>query len=286
MGEAVKQLTDASADESLVANVKRLALQESADVLDVTRIRTRQMGSKAFVDVTISTPESLSKSATRAVEERVKYTILKNERNVIDADVHAKTRSATTTESESSVDSHETHSHDHSHGSEAGSDEVAGMSSRQAGESVNNVSSNESGVSKAASNFAEEMVGSSESSGPVSTVSISSFRQIEDDARQLLRNHASIRSIEGCTVHYDETSQEVQVDVTIKLESPEWTTVRSAQALARQLKEILQGGSTNIHKANIFLDLNVYEPDTIDIPSLIYYLSETKKSNTTVPVSN
>jgi cation diffusion facilitator family transporter len=291
MGEAVKQLTDSSADESLVANVKRLALQESADVLDVTRIRTRQMGSKAFVDVTISTPESLSKSATRAVEERVKYAILKNERNVIDADVHSKTRSTTTTESEPYVDGHEAHSHDHSHGPKSdsdGSQQVAGMSSRQAGESVKASSNDESGVLIAASQFADETAGPLQSSGPpASTISIGSFQQIEDDARHLLKNHASIRSIEGCTVHYDEASQEVQVDVTIKLESPEWTTVRSAQVLARQLKGILEGeASTNIHKANIFLDLNAYDSDAVDTPSLIYYLTETKSRNTTVSVSN
>jgi len=57
-------------------------------------------------------------------------------------------------------------------------------------------------------------------------------------------------------VHYDEALQEVQVDVTIKLENPDWTTVTIATSLARELKIILEEGSANIAKANIFLDLN------------------------------
>jgi len=89
---------------------------------------------------------------------------------------------------------------------------------------------------------------------------------VEDEARELLNDHGSIRSIEGCTVHYEEASQEVQVDVTIKLENPDWITVTYATSLARELRAILEDGSTKIHKANIFLDLNAVaqEPNKVN----------------------
>ncbi|CAB9529887.1 Mitochondrial metal transporter 2 [Seminavis robusta] len=291
MGEAVKQLTDASADDSLVANVKQLALQESDDVLEVTRIRTRQMGSKAFVDVSIKTPESLSNSATRAVEERVKYTILKNEKNVVDADVNAKSSSAGV-----AWKTEEEHSHSHAdHGTESNNSEVAEFSTsstlKEEDDNDNNMSNGEE-MSKPledssadpTTTLADEMVGSFAPTAP--TVAISSFQQIEDDARHLLNNHASIKSIEGCTVHYNEALQEVQVDVTIKVENPDWTTVTIAQSLARELKGILEEGSTNIHKANLFLDLNsADQKDSEEKPSLIYYLSEAI-NDSTEPVTN
>lgn len=258
MGEAVKQLTDASADEDLVKNVRDLALQESDDVLAVTGIRTRQMGSKAFVDVYISTPESLSNSATRAVEERVKYTILKNDPNIVDADVHAKSGIAEAMSLATDTQDYESHSHSHSHGSE-GSPGSADHAHEEA-ELTNALKSEQQAQQQeseiatiAVPSSADEMVGPFE---PVPTVAISSFQEVEDDARKLLDGHEAIKSIEGCTVHYDETSQEVQVDITIKLENPDWTTVTFATTLARELKTVLEEGSANIHTANIFLDLN------------------------------
>ena len=88
MGEAVKQLTDAS-DKELVERVKVLALESSDDVVEVKRIRARWMGSTAIVDVAITTSENLSSSANRAVEELISYRIMDEESHVIDADVHA-----------------------------------------------------------------------------------------------------------------------------------------------------------------------------------------------------
>lgn len=262
MGEAVKQLTDASADEALERNVQTLALQESDDVLAVTNIRTRQMGSKAFVDVYISTPESLSNSATRAVEERVRYALLKNDPNIVDADVHAK---SSTAEEAMNVDFEVSHSHSHSHHG-AEEDHDHGHSHDHAHEETELTSALQASDSSIQSipvpSISDEIVGTFEAAHPApeALVSISSFQEVEDDARQLLHDHPSIKSIEGCTVHYDEGSQEVQVDVTIKLENPDWTTITIATSLARELKGILEEGSTNIHMANIFLDLNGAAP--------------------------
>lgn len=89
MGEAVKQLTDTS-DEALVERVKLLAMGQK-DVLDIKRIRARWMGSSALVDVAVTTPDDLSSSAVRAVEENVKAKIMEKESMILDADVHATT---------------------------------------------------------------------------------------------------------------------------------------------------------------------------------------------------
>lgn len=88
MGEAVKQLTDAS-DRELAARIKVLALESSDDIIEVKRIRSRWMGSTAIVDVAITTSDKLSASANRAVEEMLRYKIMEEESGVIDVDVHA-----------------------------------------------------------------------------------------------------------------------------------------------------------------------------------------------------
>lgn len=313
MGEAVKQLTDASADDGLVQTVKNLAFQESADVLEVTNIRTRQMGSKAFVDVYITTSESLSTSANRAVEERVKYAILKNEPNIVDADVHARpaTVSIASASAVNGVDyeaatmeddeghSHSSHSHDRvSEGSKGGGAPTSfdGMESQFAEDSASmRIGREEVHRSEIASeaeaaphvmsqhevDWADETVGEFSAGDRSAMLAISSFQEVEDDARQLLDDHASIRSIEGCTVHYDEALQEVQVDVTVKLENPDWTTVTIASSLARELKIILEEGSANIAKANIFLDLNA-SPD--DQPPVMTSAPASSGNSTVVPM--
>ena len=267
LGEAVKQLTDASADEELVKNVKKVVLQKSADVLEVTNIRTRQMGSKAFVDVYITTSESLSSSATRAVEERVKYAVLKNDHNIVDADVHANSPASglsplTSVEETSSMDDDdEMHSHSHSHAEPDDTDhDGVGHGTTDNSQSQLQAMASSSLESDPAAGFAaevsDELAGEFVPGEESALLAISSFQEVEDDARDLLNDHAAIRSIEGCTVHYDEALREVQVDVTIKLENPDWTTITIASSLARELTVLLEEGSPNIAKANIFLDLN------------------------------
>lgn len=91
MGEAVKQLTD-TGDRELVARVRThlvSEVEESDDILEITRIRARWMGSRAIVDLAVKTKDSLSSSAIRAVEERLRFRIMQKEDRVIDADVHA-----------------------------------------------------------------------------------------------------------------------------------------------------------------------------------------------------
>jgi len=93
MGEAVKQLTD-TVDQELVDRVRNHLVSEvegSEDILEITRVRARWMGSKAVVDLALTTKDSLSSSAIRAIEGRLRFRIMKEEERVIDADVHATT---------------------------------------------------------------------------------------------------------------------------------------------------------------------------------------------------
>jgi len=107
-GEAVKQLTDAS-DELLEQRVKEEILGQE-DVLGVERIRTRWMGSKALVDVAITTPVGVSASANKAIENRVRQSLLDLERGVlVDADVRASPQNEVTCPllTASSIEHHE-----------------------------------------------------------------------------------------------------------------------------------------------------------------------------------
>jgi cation diffusion facilitator family transporter len=86
LGESIKQLSDTN-NEDLVETIDKM-VRSSTNVLSVQRIRARQVGSQAFVDVKIETAEGLSTSAARTVEERIRRDILQLS-GVMDAEVHA-----------------------------------------------------------------------------------------------------------------------------------------------------------------------------------------------------
>ena len=90
LGESVKQLTDATTatDEELLDNVK-LRASDDADVRRVTRVRARQVGSSALVDVAVDVPPELSASAMRAIEERIRVRIVAEVFGVLDVEVKA-----------------------------------------------------------------------------------------------------------------------------------------------------------------------------------------------------
>ena len=88
MGESVKQLTDAVTDEELVKNVE-IVSSEDADVRNVTRVRARQVGSRALVDVDVDVPLELSASAHRAIEERIRVRVMSDVDGVMDVTVKA-----------------------------------------------------------------------------------------------------------------------------------------------------------------------------------------------------
>jgi cation diffusion facilitator family transporter len=92
MGEAVNQLTDKS-DKQLIERLKTVALEESDDVLEIDRIRARQMGSSAIVDLSIMTPANFSPTANKEIENRVRYAIMDKEKGILDAEVRATSQS-------------------------------------------------------------------------------------------------------------------------------------------------------------------------------------------------
>ena len=59
--------------------------------------------------------------------------------------------------------------------------------------------------------------------------------------------------MERCTVHYEDTLL-ATVDANIRLTEPD-TTIGKATMMAKDLRKLLEN-SADIHKANIFLDLN------------------------------
>lgn len=87
LGESLNQLTDSSADPQLETKVGNIA-SEHEDVLSVTGIKARQVGSKAFMDISVEIPPDFSSTAIRAVEERIRRNILQ-EPGVLDAVVRA-----------------------------------------------------------------------------------------------------------------------------------------------------------------------------------------------------
>ena len=74
--ESVKQLAD-SADSALQTEIVEILNElDDDDVIAITSVRARQMGSAASVDVVCEIPSILSTTATCAVEERVKQRLL------------------------------------------------------------------------------------------------------------------------------------------------------------------------------------------------------------------
>jgi divalent metal cation (Fe/Co/Zn/Cd) transporter len=189
LGESIKQLSDTS-NEDLVESIDKI-VRTSENVLDVQRIRARQVGSQAFVDVKIETAEGLSTSAARTVEERIRRDILQLS-GVMDVEVHAQPPS----------------------------DVVRPV-----------------------------LLGDG---NPQETPPSAS--EIEQSVRQKALLHPGVDSVEGVTVHFRDTLR-VSVDVDIRLDSANTSSLRQAKEYASSLKQRLEE-SNKIDEAHIFLDLN------------------------------
>lgn len=87
LGESIKQLTDTSND-ALVQQVNNVANKYSSGEFQVGRIRARQVGSSAMVDVNIETSGDLSSSESHRIAEGLKHKIMRDV-DVLDAEVHA-----------------------------------------------------------------------------------------------------------------------------------------------------------------------------------------------------
>ncbi|KAL3822794.1 hypothetical protein ACHAXA_005959 [Cyclostephanos tholiformis] len=190
MGESVKQLTDAMTDEELVRNVEATASYD-ADVRRVTRVRARQVGSSASVDVEVEVSPDLSASAMRAIEERIRVRIVSEVNGVVDVDIKATVADVVfcpllLTIEDSDVEHH------------------------------------------------------------------ISATEVETAAREILGTDPAVWSVQGVTVHYQDTVF-VRVDANICVDPK--LTVSDASSLAAKLRENLER-SNEINQANIFLDLN------------------------------
>jgi len=192
MGESVKQLTDAVTDEDLVKSVEAAA-RDDADVRGIARVRARQVGSSALVDVEVEVPPDLSASAMRAIEERVRVRIVSEVDGVLDVDVKA-----------------------------TGEDVVF------------------------CPLLTEMAIEESDADHCISAT------EVEEEAREVLGAHPDVRSVEGVTVHYQDTVL-VRVDANICVDPK--SSVLEANALAATLRSNLEE-SDDIDTANIFLDLN------------------------------
>mmetsp|Transcript_22216 Transcript_22216/g.44664 ORF Transcript_22216/g.44664 Transcript_22216/m.44664 type:complete len:622 (+) Transcript_22216:98-1963(+) len=191
MGESVKQLTDAVTDEDLVRDVEMIASAD-ADIRNVTRVRARQVGSSALVDVEVTAPPDFSASAMRAIEERVRVRILSDVSGVLDVEVRAT------------------------------GDNVVFCPLLSAIED---------------SDVDHQM----------------SATEVEYAAREILEADSEVKSVEGVTVHYQDTVL-IRVDANICVSSN--ATVSEANSVAARLRKNLLGSDSNIDSANIFLDLN------------------------------
>lgn len=85
MLESIKELTDTT-DHRLVDNIKEM-LESSEDVHSVKQVRARRVGSSALVDVAVTTPSGMSVSATRQLEQRLRWKIIEQETSVMDVAV-------------------------------------------------------------------------------------------------------------------------------------------------------------------------------------------------------
>ena len=195
MGESVKQLTDAVTDEEMVTNISAVA-SDDADVRNVTRVRARQVGSSALVDVAVTTDSDLSSSAMRVIEERLRFKILSDVNGVLDVEVKATGEDVVFCPLLTAVES--------------------------------------------------------------SDVEHLSTTEVERVAQELLENHPDVKSVEGVTVHYQDTVL-VRVDANIRVDPN--MSVSDANALATKLRKMLEDSeNNNIDHANIFLDLNAEKP--------------------------
>lgn len=191
MGESVKQLTDAVTDEELVKNVEMVAW-EDADIRSVTRVRARQVGSSALVDVAVEVPPDLSATAMRAIEERIRVRITSEVVGVLDVDVKATGEDVVFCPLLTAIDDSDV---EHHHLSATG---------------------------------------------------------IEEAAREVLDANPDVTSVQGVTVHYQDTVL-VRVDANICVDPS--ISVTQATRLASVLRENLEQ-SDDIDQANIYLDLN------------------------------
>ncbi|KAL3930420.1 MAG: hypothetical protein SGARI_004491 [Bacillariaceae sp.] len=261
MVESIKQLSD-SAHEELQQEVSDiLESLKDEDVLAITSIRARQVGSAAVAEVTLEISSDMTTTATRAVEERIEQNLRRelsskgNFGRSIVATVHAKPNliicpllSSESIQGEA-TDDHDSasfltaaaaHDHSHNHNDDHESDNGASLT-------------NGGGTQKSSSS-------SLSSTQDTTTISAS---QIESQVRQqaLLLYPKTHFAVTGVTVHFS-SQNTVAVDCNIQIDNnnnnneSDGSSLQQVQEYASQLQDALETNSQEIESARIFLDLN------------------------------
>ena len=275
MGESINQLSDTSTNQELVQRVRAIA-RDHDDVLQVNRIRTRQVGSMAVVDVSVTTPEALSSSAIRTVEQRIRQRILEQEPHFV---AEAEVRGTNYNPRLVGADHQQQQTrnglleNEPLIGSDLQSSDISGSSGDIA--APNTVGSATETNEQVHTPLDCPLLVSMSIHGPADECPSAS--QVESTARELTMSSSfypdTITAVKGVTVHYDDpihaivdvdirfASQQQQQD-SLGLDGTTTMTVTSVQEVASQLRQRLEA-SPSIHKANIYLDLNVEQDDSV-----------------------
>lgn len=237
--DAAKQLTDA-ADEELTTSITNTLKPEIAstfssstltndnhsDILSINRVRARQVGSSSLVDVAVTVAPGMSSSATRAIEERLRWKIMRTHPRVIDADVHATTNEICPLLIAQTAD--------------------AAQLQKEIDE-ANEIQVTKSGGS-----------GKGKKSAGIGVMT--STVEIEAGIRKTLRQQNDVQ-VSNVTIHYD-TNLSVDVDVNVRigtlkeLNGKSHYTLQQAAGLVRDLKQILIKEHDDIRNIRVYLDLN------------------------------
>jgi len=299
--ESVKQLSD-SADSDLQAEIVEILNElDDDDVIAITSVRARQMGSAASVDVTVEIPSVLSTTASSAVEERIRQRLLgeltrrrggrRNDASAsgIIATVHAKPY----LEISPLMEDYD-HGYDESLFAKLAFEkfdtDVDGkltIDELKAGlEKTMNIQLSRSRVRRLIEEFdvnndgyleLEEMVTIDQFRSKIEAISreemdlvmqtnllddMPSTTYIEQQVRnQAQLMHPKIRSIEGVTVHYT-SHHTVTVDVNIRItEDSGPNALSKVRKYAKELKDNLETELHQIESARVYLDLNTNDED-------------------------
>ena len=239
LGQSLNQLSDSNNAE-LVTRVTQLTNQMGNDIIHIKRIRARQVGSKSLVDVAVTTPDDLSISAIRTIEEVLRYRILEQESDIVlDADVHASS-STIVCPLLLAINHH------------------------------SNITQNQTNLSQQQQRSnPNPNIENNNNKTPISILphKLRSTSHIDEYVRTKLMSNEKIynviKSIEHVTVHYHDTLF-IHVDVTIRLHycdsNSNIMTIERVNSIATNVRHLLEN-TRKIHKANIYLDLNECHDD-------------------------
>lgn len=223
MVESIQQLSD-SAHLGLQEELQILSkdwILTDPDVLKISSLRARQVGSSAFCDIAVEISPNLSTTATRALEERLKKylvaAILERTGQVITLTVNAKAPLLVCPLLEATDDS--------------------ALTTRRTKDNSSNASL---------------QTGKEEGFDRPRTFTGLSAGQVEMQVRQQALLLEPNQEVQTVTVHY-QSPQRVSVDVTI---SPKIASdLTQLRVQAKRLQSVLEEQITEINAARIYLDL-------------------------------